>query len=757
MPNMDKLSFFALWFENLRKNIYKVEVVNQNSDTEKLERSLKEVSNSVRTLSELVRNINKLSKNNPNLKPLDITPITNVLSDIKHKFGGALDVNVLNHKPVHFPSRMNIDGEVTIKNPQQTISLKEAENIIQGLQVVVDAINDLKLDMAQDFKGFGNIVTGAAGSRSSIKILDANDNPIDSNNPLPVSTEVSISSVGITDIEDGEGDSIMDTANNSMKMTIVADDVGIGGGVQYTENATDASITGTVAMMEVAGDAVEPIQGTVADGLLVNLGANNDVTVTNAGTFAVQVDGDALTSLQNIDADLTDIKGYVDGIETLLGTIDTDTGNIDTSLNNIEAGYATEGSALGSGVLLQGDDGTDRKNINVDATTGDVQVDVTNTVTVDLGANNDVTLATLPDTAAGDLAAQTTDLAAIETLLIGIDSDTNTIQGDTTSIQTAVELIDNIIYVDDADWVDGTSSHALVGGLYQSSPQTVTDGDVAPFNITANGALHVSQQGTVTVDLGANNDVTVTGTVTANLSATDNQVLDNIDTDLTTIIGHVDGIETVLGTIDADTGNIATNTSNAATSLSVLDDWDNGASDGASVSGDVAHDTADAGEPVKIGYKAIALKSTPTAVAANDRTNAYATRGGIPFYIGGAPNVLSQSLQVTDADGAQTDAAIITAAANVAIVVTKVSVMADNANTGDVSCRIGLATTNTPAADAAQMLLFHPGIAPGSGVVEGNGSGILGIGASGEDVRVTCEDPVGGSINIIVTYYTESI
>jgi len=55
------------------------------------------------------------------------------------------------------------------------------------------------------------------------------------------------------------------------------------------------------------------------------------------------------------------------------------------------------------------------------------------------------------------------------------------------------------------------------------------------------------------------------------------------------------------------------------------------------------------------------------------------------------------------------------------------------------------------------MLLFHPGIAPGSGVVEGNGSGILGIGASGEDVRVTCEDAVGGSINIIVTYFTTDI
>jgi hypothetical protein len=211
------------------------------------------------------------------------------------------------------------------------------------------------------------------------------------------------------------------------------------------------------------------------------------------------------------------------------------------------------------------------------------------------------------------------------------------------------------------------------------------------------------------------------------------------------------------GTFAVQDATVATNTGNAATSLGVMDDWDNAASDGASVSGDVAHDVADAGEPVKMGMKAVALKANPTEVAAGDRTNWYADVSGVPFVLGGHPNVLTQSIQVTDADGAQTDTAIITAAANVAVVVTKVSVMADNANTGDVSVRIGFGTANTPSVDAAQVLLFHPGIAPGSGVVEGNGAGIIGIGASNEDVRITCEDPAGGSINAIVTYFTTEI
>jgi len=195
----------------------------------------------------------------------------------------------------------------------------------------------------------------------------------------------------------------------------------------------------------------------------------------------------------------------------------------------------------------------------------------------------------------------------------------------------------------------------------------------------------------------------------------------------------------------------------AVTALQIIDDWDNGASDGASVSGDVAHDAADAGEPVKLGAKAIDLGANPTAVAAADRTNLYATRDGQLFTLGGHPNVLSQNLQVTDADGAQTDTAIITVSAGTAIVVTGIEVCADEANSVGVSVRIGFGSANTPGADAAGVVFFHPGMVAGQSIIKGNGGGILGMGTSGEDLRVTCEDPVSGSVSITVTYFTTSI
>ena len=107
---------------------------------------------------------------------------------------------------------------------------------------------------------------------------------------------------------------------------------------------------------------------------------------------------------------------------------------------------------------------------------------------------------------------------------------------------------DDSIYVDDADWTDSTSKHTLVGGLYQSSPQSITDGDTGPLQVNANGNLIVD------------------------LSATDNAVLDAMVVDLAAMEVDLAAIEVLLTaanvdhaanealltTIDADTGAIKT-------------------------------------------------------------------------------------------------------------------------------------------------------------------------------------------------------
>lgn len=50
---------------------------------------------------------------------------------------------------------------------------------------------------------------------------------------------------------------------------------------------------------------------------------------------------------------------------------------------------------------------------------------------------------------------------------------------------------DSVSYIDDADWTDGVSENILIGGLYQSTPQAITDGDVGPIQVDENGNIKV--------------------------------------------------------------------------------------------------------------------------------------------------------------------------------------------------------------------------------------------------------------------------
>lgn len=223
------------------------------------------------------------------------------------------------------------------------------------------------------------------------------------------------------------------------------------------------------------------------------------------------------------------------------------------------------------------------------------------------------------------------------------------------------------------------------------------------------------------------------------------------------IIGSLPAGSNAIGTLAAnsgvDIGDVTINNAAGASAVNVQDGGNSLTVDGtvtaSNAAGDVAHDGSDSGNPVKVGQKTIAHGANPTAVAAGDRTDWYANRHGIPFVIPGHPNIVTIRANYT---AAQTDTAIVTIASGNKIVVTRCSVTVDNACSVDVAARIGFGTANTPATTG--VVLSHPGIAAGSGVVEGSGSGILGIGADDEDLRITSEVPTGGSIDVVVSYYT---
>jgi uncharacterized membrane protein YgdD (TMEM256/DUF423 family) len=161
--------------------------------------------------------------------------------------------------------------------------------------------------------------------------------------------------------------------------------------------------------------------------------------------------------------------------------------------------------------------------------------------------------------------------------ITGIDSDTN-------AIKTALEIIDNAIHVDDGDFTLNSSSGIAMMGFKGS--QNITSGDVGVLTCNQGGKLYVTSDTSseLKVQIWSNTDTdsggddivpivdaqghfqidVVSGTVTANLSATDNAVLDAMVVDLA-------AMEALLIGIDVDTNSINQSSSAAKDAMENLE------------------------------------------------------------------------------------------------------------------------------------------------------------------------------------------
>lgn len=535
-------------------------------------------------------------------------------------------------------------------------------------------------------------------------------------------------------------------------------------GFEYDDDAPDSVDEGDAGAARMSAN--RNIYTTIRDAAGNERGANvnsssqlsvsvdNTVTVgshavTNAGTFVVQENGAALTALQLIDDVVytddtsTHSTGSSKGALFMAAATPTD-GSVNA--NDIGAVAMTTDRKLHVSVqdaLPAGTNAIGKLSANSGVDIGDV--DVTSAVITGGGVAHDGAASAVNPLLIGGYAsaaapadvsadtdsvrswhlrngAQATVLTAAGALIGGDAS--NGLDVDVTRMPAT--------FAEDAAHTTGDLGIQILTKRTDSAATSAgTDGDYATLN--------TDNTGRVWVRVGATDTLTP-GTAAANLGKAEDAV-------------HSSGDTGVFGLAVAN---------EAQTSLAADGDYIGHATDtkgNALVVGNIAHDGVDAGAPIKFGGKALDVGTTPTAVAANDRTNATFLRNGVQLVLGGDANIISKNLNVTDADGAQTDTALVTVSAGTAIVVTKVSVMVDSATTatGGVAVRIGFGTANVPAVDSNGIILAHPGIAAGSGVVEGNGAGIIGIGASNEDLRVTCEDPVGGNIDIIVTYFTIAI
>lgn len=277
--------------------------------------------------------------------------------------------------------------------------------------------------------------------------------------------------------------------------------------------------------------------------------------------------------------------------------------------------------------------------------------------------------------------------------------------------------------VDDAAFTPATDTVVMIGAeADEGSPDAVDEGDAGALRMTLQRGLHVNVRNASGTELAVAQEHTTAG------SPSSARLSDGS--------GFYDA---------AKTGQLPSALVSSRLDVNI------GAAPATLIAGgDLAHDDADStSKPVKIGGRAIAHGSNPTAVAADDWTNLYANRHGIPFYIGGHPNIITRR---DNYNGSQTDAAIVTVSTGAKIVVTQIQVTADSAMTATPAVRIGFGATNTPT--GAGVVASHPGLAGGGGFSRGDGSGMLGVGADNEDLRITMAAPTGGSIDVVTSYYT---
>jgi len=368
------------------------------------------------------------------------------------------------------------------------------------------------------------------------------------------------------------------------------------GAVSSGAIASGAIASGAIASGAIANGAIASgalVSGSVADGAMVTLGAKADAKNSATDTTSIT----AMQVLKQISYELQ---------ETISGTLADNTSNPDTTVHgsmimgleadgnwdrlkstsgqlqitipNLEHAEDSSHTSTDKGIMplavrndtlaaLAGTDGdyaplqvnaTGALFVTIDDGGGAITVDGTVAVTHDaltelgtaINASDqvDVNIASGGFDGAVTNAGLTELAAAINSSKVDVNISSGGFNGAVTN--TGLTALDGAIHAEDAAHSSGNTgimplavrndTLAALGGA---------DGDYSPLQVNSSGALYVS------IDDGGNT-ITVDGTVTANLSATDNAVLDTIDSVLDTIKVDTEAIETAVEAIQVDAAAI---------------------------------------------------------------------------------------------------------------------------------------------------------------------------------------------------------
>ena len=208
-----------------------------------------------------------------------------------------------------------------------------------------------------------------------------------------------------------------------------------------------------------------------------------------------------------------------------------------------------------------------------------------------------------------------------------------------------------------------------------ASAKTSTDGDFSAIAVDSAGRVGITDLGgAISIDDNGSS-ITVDGTVsiTANSSVNVNQIGGNAVNAGTGAAGT--GTQRVVTATDSTIGTVTSVTQNADVRQSTASNLN------AQVVGTIAHDSADSGNPVKVGFKAKSSLAGVTLVAADDRADAYGDLDGAMIVRTGFPLGDLKSDAISNTDGASTASSVFTAVASTKNYVTAVHVFRTDSGT----------------------------------------------------------------------------
>lgn len=265
--------------------------------------------------------------------------------------------------------------------------------------------------------------------------------------------------------------------------------------LKFGASATQTTVTSTVglpvnlvqqtgAAITVDGSGVtQPVSGTITANLSATDNAVLDaIAASVAGTLTV--DGSGVT--QPVSGTVTANLSATDN--AVLDTIVTNTNNLTNCIVQDDAPFTPATGYL----MMVGGEFDDAAPDSVDeGDAGNFRMSANRCQYVNIrdNAGNERGLNVDTNGDIGITNAGLTELAAA-------------INSSRVDVNIAANGLPSSSFIDDGDWTALTSYHTLIGGIYQSTPGSITDGDSGPLRMTVNGEAHVSL--TTALPAGAN-------------------------------------------------------------------------------------------------------------------------------------------------------------------------------------------------------------------------------------------------------------